>query len=339
MLTHEKVKLHTSKYGTVDAIAPVILSASRATDIPAFHHKWFLDKLEKGYSVWVNPYNSKPQFVSYQNVKGIVFWSKNPDVDANYDIISHLNDKKIEFYYQYTLNNYEKEGFELGLPPIDRRIDNFIRLSQFVGRSRVIWRFDPLILTKNLTVDELVKRVEDIGDCLKGYTNKLVFSFVDINAYKKVKRNLVNETQLFTNDTIDGAEFTIEEMKEMASKLAQLRDDWKSAGWDLELATCGEAFDLDQYGISHNRCVDAELFKKLTKDEEFIKYLDKYTLTQFKDGGQRPLCGCMLSKDIGQYNTCQHFCTYCYANTSKYEVNKNCKYLSKTSDSLLPFQI
>ena len=44
-----------------------------------------------------------------------------------------------------------------------------------------------------------------------------------------------------------------------------------------------------------------------------------------KDKGQRLLCGCAISKDIGQYNTCAHLCEYCYANAGKEAARDNYK--------------
>ena len=44
-----------------------------------------------------------------------------------------------------------------------------------------------------------------------------------------------------------------------------------------------------------------------------------------KDNGQRTFCGCINSKDIGQYNTCPHLCEYCYANASKETALRNWK--------------
>lgn len=62
----------------VKAQAPLIVSASRSTDIPAFYSDWFFDRLQKGYSAWTNPFNRVKSYVSYENTRFIVFWSKNP---------------------------------------------------------------------------------------------------------------------------------------------------------------------------------------------------------------------------------------------------------------------
>ena len=101
--------------GTQKAIAPWIISASRATDIPAYYSEWFFDKLEKGYVQWINPFNRlKPQYVSFENTCAIVFWTKNPAPMIPF--LKRLKERGIACYFQFTLNDYEKEGFEPGVP-------------------------------------------------------------------------------------------------------------------------------------------------------------------------------------------------------------------------------
>ena len=212
-MTHEKVNLKLPDCTVVDAIAPVMLSASRATDIPAFHSEWFINRWKAGYSVWFNPYTGNPQFISYENVKGIVFWTKNPSKEI-IDFQKELDAKGVHTYFQYTLNDYEDENFEPNLPPLSARIERFKELSQAVGKERVIWRFDPLMVVPNL-----IERVENIGEQLKGYTEKLVFSFIDIAGYKKVQANLV-KFNVYDKDNVLNGEFTPEYMEIAASKLA-----------------------------------------------------------------------------------------------------------------------
>lgn len=55
------------------AQAPLIVSASRSTDIPAFYADWFFHRLEKGYSAWTNPFNGVKLYVSFENTRFIVF--------------------------------------------------------------------------------------------------------------------------------------------------------------------------------------------------------------------------------------------------------------------------
>lgn len=322
----------------VEATAPVIISASRSTDIPAFYAKWFINRLAKGYCAWYNPFNQKKMYISFEKCRVVVFWTKNPTPIIPY--LSELDKRGIHYYFQVTLNDYTKEGFEPNVPSIANRIETFKRLSTLIGKERVIWRFDPMIVTNQLTPRMLLTKIWHIGNELKGYTDKLVFSFVDVKAYRKVQNNLVKETPYYTKENVEQAEMTDAQRTEIAEGLVKLREIWKQDGWNLEMATCAEEVDLDKYGISHNRCIDGELMKRIfADDKELLYYLHTLKWPErdmfgeipaipqktkcVKDTGQRKICGCMVSKDIGMYNTCRHFCVYCYANTSKDAVLKN----------------
>lgn len=329
-----KINIITDRGESVQAFAPVIVSASRSTDIPAFYADWFFHRLKQGYSVWTNPFNGVPSYVSYQNTRFIVFWSKNPRPLLTY--LDYLKELNIGCYIQYTLNDYEAEGLEKGVPPINQRIDTFKKLVDQLGIGRVVWRFDPMILTDTISIETLLEKVRNIGDQLKGYTEKLVFSYADIVSYKKVKANL-------EKNNIPYREWDEATMNEFAARLSAMN---KERGWNYTLATCSEKIDIERYGIVHNRCVDDDLMIRfLWNDSELMKFLnvdihqiqpslfeepeipaDAIIISDTlygikkknnKDKGQRQFCGCINSKDIGQYNTCPHLCEYCYANTSK----------------------
>lgn len=325
----------------VKAQAPIIVSASRSTDIPAFYADWFFYRLEKGHSAWKNPFNGIKSYVSYNRTRFIVFWSKNPRPLLDY--LHILEKKKIRCYIQYTLNDYEDEKLEK-VPSIATRIETFKLLVERLGFGSVIWRFDPMILTDDITIDVLLHKVKNIGDQLNGFTEKLVFSYADIQSYKKVKSNL-------ERNGIPYHEWTEAQMDEFAQKLSDMN---KERGWNYTLATCGEKINLDKYDIEHNRCIDADLITKIAwNDTELIKFIkvkiedlpqpslfgdseipkgaillpqSHYFISNHKkDSGQRELCGCMAAKDIGEYNTCPHLCEYCYANTSKESAIANWK--------------
>lgn len=280
---------------------PLIISASRSTDIPAFYADWFFHRLKVGYSAWQNPFNNKISYIGYEKTRFIVFWSKNPKPLIPY--LSYLKERGIGCYIQYTLNDYEQDNLETGVPSLQDRIETFHRLVDILGKGAVIWRFDPLILTFDLTVDSLIQKIENVGNQIASYTEKLVFSFADIENYVKVKKNL-NRNSIFWND------WTQEQMKELATKLVSLN---QRKNWNLTLATCGELGDFS--GIQHNRCVEGELILRLSNNDPIlVEALDNKSN---KDIGQRKACGCVKSKDIGAYNTCPHLCEYCYANSSK----------------------
>lgn len=313
----DKIDIQNDLGETVCAQAPIIISASRSTDIPAFYADWFVERWKKSYVKWKNPFNGVPLYVSFNKARVVVFWTKNPRPMLKH--LPFLKEHIKNFYFQYTLNDYDIEGYEGNVPKVELRIKTFIELSEQIGKEHVIWRFDPMILTDKIDVQTLLDRVKNIGDQLQNYTNKLVFSFADISIYAKVANNLKREKIVYH-------EFTDSTMHEFAKGLQQL-----NKAWNFEIGTCSEKIPLEQYGIVHNKCVDDDLMIKLfSHDKKLMDFLGVEIIPgnlfdetpavikkkNNKDKGQRDLCGCINSKDIGQYNTCPHECVYCYANTS-----------------------
>ena len=336
-MTWQKDEIEVESGEKVSAQMPVIVSASRSTDIPAFYSDWFVERFNggDGYVKWFNPFNNVPLYVGFKKTRLIVFWSKNPRPmleslptrkESPLDIIDA---SERNYYFQFTLNDYDAEKIEPRVPPIEERIDTFKRLAKRIGRDRVVWRFDPLILSDSLTVAKLLEKVERLGDRIAESTSRLVFSFIDIAAYKKVAANL-------ERGGIKAREFLPGEMEEIAGRIGEL-----AKGWGIKAATCGEIKDLERFGIEHNRCIDDRLIVKcFPHDTELMKFVgarfvsgnplfggpDHWELGDYrKDKGQRAACGCIMSKDIGEYNTCPHLCHYCYANANNAEALANWK--------------
>lgn len=311
--------------GLKRAIAPLVISASRATDIPAFHAQWFMDRVRAGYCLWQNPFNAGQQrYISFERCAVIVFWSKDPQPLLPF--LAEIEARGFRYYFQFTLNDYVREGFEPGLPPLARRIATFQELSRRIGRERVIWRFDPIILGPGIGVATILERLYSLAEKLAPHTEKLVFSFLDM--YKNTALRLRRLDPRFRAP--DG-----EEALAIARGLARL-----NAGLSrpLRLGACAEYLDLRDLGVEKNSCIDADLLRRLCPENTEIQrtYAEEYPQRQGslltlrkgtgrrapRDKGQRPACGCAPAKDIGRYNTCPHLCAYCYANSSEAQVRR-----------------
>jgi hypothetical protein len=251
---------------------PYVISVSRREDVPAFRTNWLLDRLKDGHVDMEGFYQDYQ--ISFKKTKLAVFWTKNPR-----PLMQHLHEIPFQYYFQYTLNYYPE--YELNVPQIADRIKTFIELSNIIGKEKVIWRFDPIIVDDNIKENDLLNRIKVIGDKLYPYTEKLVFSYID--PYDKLKGKF--------KEIPDDVKIRI------AKKLLDFNKVWK-----LKLATCAEAIDLE--GIEHNKCVDPELIERIVGKQRWLKGKDK---------AQRTECGCIASGDIGSFRTCRHKCQYCYA--------------------------
>jgi DNA repair photolyase len=266
----------------------MIISASRRTDIPAFYFDWFLNRIREGYVLVRNPMN--PRQVSRIRldpgvVDGIVFWSKNPAPMLGK--LSQLS--SYAFYLQFTLNAYGKE-IEPFLPPLKDRISTFQRLGQELGKKRMVWRYDPILLSPDYTWEFHIRQFERLARELSPYTEKCVISFIDVYNHRKKKM-----------EARGIRECTADQMRELGEKIGET-----GQKYGLTVETCAEAVSLEEFGIGRGQCVDKRLLEDLLG----------CALQVEKDDNQRKECGCISSIDIGTYHTCTNGCLYCYANRS-----------------------
>lgn len=314
-----EVRDTTSVSPVIDAVAPIIISASRSTDIPALYGEWFMERLKRGYVTWTSPFDGRVYPVSFAKTRVFVFWSKNPR--PFFPAITKLMEEGRQFIILYTLNNYTDERLEPGIPALGDRIRTFIDLSSIIGKGRLTWRFDPLLLSETISVEDLLTRISDIGDRIARHAGRLVISFIDIEKYPRVRRNLASAGYSGIR------EFSGEEIRRFADGLSHL-----NAEWGLDIQACGEGVDLSHYGIGRGECISFDLLaREFSSDPLLMDFLQPPAGSDLlakrrralKDPGQRGRCGCMVSKDIGGYSTCIHGCRYCYATSSPARAEKS----------------
>ncbi len=305
------IKIKNDAGDEVDAVAPLIISASRRNDTPAHHDQWFI----AGFKRCHLGVPQKIRYVSFEKARLIVFWTKDPEpILENLD---NFDKKGVGYYFQYTLNDNESEGLEPNIPPLQDRIATFKKLSNKIGPEKVIWRFDPLVLTDNVTKEQLVEKVENLMQQLTGHTEKLVISFFRSGDYKHaLKRMIANK--------INPRDFKPEDITFVARKIRAL-----GKNFSMKVATCADKGDLSFFGIEPNKCIDDALIKRVFKNDNILmKFLDsKKTL---KDPGQRKECKCIVSEDVGSNSKCANGCLYCYANKSDNALKKNLELIKKS---------
>lgn len=284
----------------------MIISCSRRSDIPAFYGDWLINRLREGYVLARNPMNPKQVrkvSLAPPHVDCIVFWTKDPA--PMLDRLHLLKD--YHYYFQFTLTPYGKD-IEPNLRPKAEIVDAFLRLSDRIGAQRVIWRYDPILLSRHINVAYHLDHFGKTAERLSGHTGKCIISFVDM--YGHIQKRMADCSVKPPDEA---------EMRLLAKHIARM-----AGSFGMQVETCAEKIDLADYGVKHGKCIDDRLISELTGTK----------LNPGKDKRQRELCGCAASVDIGEYNTCRHGCRYCYANVSQKKIDKN-RLLHYTQSPLL----
>ncbi|MDO3378571.1 DUF1848 domain-containing protein [Geoalkalibacter halelectricus] len=274
-----------------------IISASRRTDIPAFYTPWLLERLRAGHVEVPNPFNPhqvRRVDLRPQAVAGIVFWSKDPR-----PLLPHVADLDRRGYtslFHITLTALPAP-LEPRVPPPEEILAAVEELADKIGPQRLIWRFDPIVLSSLTPEERIISAFASLAEALQGKVRHCVISFA--RYYRQVQARLrrAPALEVFDPDRHDAAE-ALKRLGPLAAALAR-----EGARRDLEVVSCAEPLDLSPFGVRPAACIDAALLGELFGVD----------LPRRKDGGQRLACRCSKSIDIGIYGTCRHGCLYCYA--------------------------
>jgi len=269
----------------------MIISASRRTDIPAFYSEWLFNRLREGYVLAPNPYD--PDRLGYvelspKNVDCIVLWTKNPM--PMLDKFRKLDEAGYPYCMHFTLTPYGRD-IERHLPPKPKLLQTFREMSERIGIERSVWRYDPILVDTEHSIEWHLDSFERMCDVLRDHTERCFLSFVD--PYKSLEDRFRALTE--------------NEMRDIASGFSDI-----ARPHGIKLFTCAERMDLSRYGIEHGACID----------KESIERIIGHRITAKNDANQRTECGCIESVDIGAYNTCAHGCSYCYAVSSRDSVSR-----------------
>ena len=271
----------------------MIIQTGNRTDIPAFYSEWFANRLREGYVLVRNPFN--PLSVTRYDldpsvVDMIGFCSKNPAPMLKYmDLLSSWHQ-----YWFVTITPYGKD-IEPNVPDRESVMDTFRRLSEIVGVRSMGWRYDPILINEDWTVDRHAEVFADMCGKLDGTTHTCVISFIDL--YEKVKRSYPEARRVPLQTQL--------QLTERFVKIA--------AQHHMVIKPCAESPVLETVGADCSGCMTVQTFESAIGQNLIVP----------PNPGNRKECACYLTGDIGAYNTCGHLCRYCYANADASLVRGN----------------
>ncbi len=267
----------------------MILNVSGRTDVVAFYSEWFMNRYSAGFVDVRNPFN--PKLVSriyFDDVDAIMFCTKNP-----MPIIDKLKLINKPILFHVTLTPYKRD-IEPNVPDKLEVINAIKKISSIIGSDNVYVRYDPIFISEKYPVSYHIKAFDRVCELLSGFVKHIIVSFVD--DYKNVRNN---------KKTLSIKEFSDEDYK-----LIGISFSMSASKYGMTVQTCFEEKNLCEYGFIKGECLSHTLAFKLTGK------------TNYKSWTARK-CKCVQMVDIGVYNSCKHFCKYCYANYDEQKVKLN----------------
>ncbi len=209
----------------------MIVSASRRTDIPAHYGDWFHQRLRAGYVLVRNPANRKQVSrvpLDRESVDIFVFWTKDPR--PFFPVLDELDARGYPYFFHFTLNDYPR-AVEPNIATVAERVATLRALSARIGPERIVWRYDPVLFTPEITEDVHLRSFKHLCGELEGQVSGCAFKFLDGAAPSR---------------------------REFVGQLAEIS---RKHGIELE-GCCGE--DFDEFGVKRMVCVDRAKMERLS---------------------------------------------------------------------------
>ena len=272
----------------------MIINTGARTDTAQWYTPWLLKRFEEGFALARNPLfpNKVTRYELDPAVVDVVeFCSKNyaPILPRLHEITSRFNT-----HFNYTITAYGRD-IEPRVPSIDESVETLYALERIVGAQRICWRYDPVLLTRDYTIERHFETFDYLCGKLAGHIDRCIFSFVEI--YRKLQFNM---PELIVMDTDD--------MDRIAAELGAI-----AAKHGIWLQTCGTDQDWSRYGIHQSGCMTLEI----------LGAANGIAFRPRKHKGARRGCHCIEGRDIGAYDSCPNGCRYCYANKSPEKALRN----------------
>lgn len=273
----------------------MIISVSRRTDIPAYHSEWFINRLQAGFTIVTHHassgiYHRVP--LTSDVVDCIVFRTKNPT-----PMLTRLDKlKDYNYLFNITMNPYGRE-METNVPRLQDRIETYKKLADKIGSLRMVWRYDPVMLTPKYDMGFHRRAFEYLCRELAPYSYKCMIGFIIHHGFvaKRIDPLAVRQRE-------------VDDMRAIGQMFGEI-----ASRYEHRIETCATEIGLDEFGIIHGACVERKQ----------IEAIVGYHLGKVKEKYLRPYCNCMESVDIGHYSTCANGCLYCYATPEKANMNVN----------------
>jgi hypothetical protein len=257
-----------------------------------------MERLEAGFTDVINPFNrSQVRRVSLLpgDAEIFVFWTRDPrPILAR---AGELEERGVRYYVMTTLTGYPAV-LEPDMPAAERIIAAMGELAERLGPERVIWRYDPIVLSACTDETFHGRNFRALAKALGASVRRVIVSLYD--PYPAAERRLarLEKAGVLGMTPLYGAGGSL--LPRTRELLADLAGTAREMG--MEIQSCAEGEELLSLGIQPGACIDGELIRRLWGIE-----------TGGRDKNQRPLCRCAAAADIGDYGPCPAGCVYCYA--------------------------